>query len=539
MPNPIDVDLLQARAQALAASKRLDEAMELVSGQLEHHGEDPRFWVLYGMVLLANDRQEPAEAAGHRALELDHESLGALDLLIMCAHHAGQRKKALALARIMVQGAPNLAKGHFWVGLLLVRQSTNRTELDEAAAAMGRALEIDPEDPDHFRVAALIADLGGNTPRALEYLRAGLNVAPNDQGLLLASGVIDGAGAVVGDRGTLLRGMLAVNPLDDTVQADFAQLFLERLRPLGRLPWIHGMLGALIVQRGSGLPGILAAVMLLGLLAGAGWLRYRRAAMPLPSGYLDDIFTRFPSARTGIRLLAAAGATGLAGAVLGILAPDQHPGLLLVGAGAVLGFIGGTLLERASCAPPEAGAERPALIAHWHRRIGALLEAHWARFRWGCLGVLAVVLTLPALGHAAGMIVLVGAGWLLAVGVQLAILVLRLGPGENPWVKGQKLRSSARRAGLAGAGGGMQSVFYIGYHLFLPLMFLFLGIGLFAGAAGPSGGTGTPAGEDGNQPPAISPYLKPTPIPAPSITIEVPSFTPVEIPDFPRQTGRD
>ncbi|GAA1496862.1 tetratricopeptide repeat protein [Paeniglutamicibacter kerguelensis] len=539
MSNRIDVELLQARVQALAASKRLEEALDLVAGQLEHHGEDPRFWVVYGMVLLANDRQEAAEAAGRRALELEHDSLGALDLLIMCAHHAGQREKALALARVMVMAAPNLAKGHFWVGLLLVGNSTNRTELDEAAAAMGRALEIDPEDPDHFRVAALIADLGGNTPKALEYLRAGLNTAPNDHGLLLASGVIDGADAVVGDRGTLLRGMLAVNPLDDTVQADFAQLFLERLRPLGRLPWVHGMLGALVVERGSGLPGILAAVLLLGLLAGAGWLRYRRAAKPLPAGYVEEIFNRFPSARTGLRLLAAAGATGLAGTVLGILAPDQRPGLLLVGGGAVLGFIGGTLLDKASCAPPEAGAPRTALIAHWHRRIGALLEAHWARFRMGCLGILALVLTLPGMGPAAGMIVLIGAGWLLAVGAQLAILVLRLGPGENPWVKGRTLRSSAKRSGLAGIGGRMQSVFYIGYHLFLPLMFLSLGASMFAGGIGPGDGTGTPATKDGKQPQIDSPYLRPTPIPAPSITFEVPSFAPVEIPDFSKEAGSD
>ncbi len=85
----------------------------------------------------------------------------------------------------------------------------------------------------------------------------------------------------------------------------------------------------------------------------------------------------------------------------------------------------------------------------------------------------------------------------------------------------------------------MQSVFYIGYHLFLPLMFLSLGIGLFAGATGPSDGTGTPATKDGNQPQIDSPYLQPTPIPAPSITFEVPSFTPVEIPDFSQQAGRD
>lgn len=529
MAGTIDIDLLYARAQGLAAASRLEAALELVEGQRQQLAGEPRFWVLYGTLLLASKRSEEAEQAGRQALNLEPGSLSAVDLLIGCAHQGKDYGRAITLAQVMVEAAPNEARGHYWVGLLLVSQLNSRTELEEAARAMARALEIDPENPDHYRIAALIADFSGNTPAALEYLSSGLNIAPNHSGLLLASGVIDGAKAVVGDKSAVLRGLLAVNPMDSTAREELSETFLQKLAPLGRLPWVHGMLAALLVQRTGGLWGILAITLLTAAFGGYGWMKFKRAAAGLPSGYAGEVIAETPGAQTGVKMLAVSALTVALGAGWGSLAVDPRPGLLALGAGVVAGFVGSSLLEKAACSPPPKGADQRMQNRYLHQRIGLVLGAHRVRFWTGAFGLLVLVLSLPESSYAPGMIMIILAGWLMAIGSQLAIWTLRLGPGSNPWAISRKLKAPAQRRGPASVVGNLQGAFYIGMHFFFPMIILGLGVSVLSMGTAAYDTPSAPANERKNSPVPVYPIQTQTPdFKMPSI----PSMPSIDIPDF-------
>lgn len=536
MAGTMDFDLLSARVQGLGAASRMDEALHLAEGQREQLAADPRFWVLYGLVLLANDRAADAEAAGQQALALEPGSLSAVNLLTACAHHVGDGARAMELAHVMVHGAPNEALGHFWVATLLASKPSTRTELEEAASAIERALEIDPEDPDNYRLAALIADLSGKTPAALGYLSAGLAIAPNNSALLLASGEIDGARSVVGDHHAVLRGLLAVNPMNSLARDELSVSFLKKLAPLGRLPWLHGMSAALLVQRLGGLWGILAVVLLTAMFAGYGWKKYKAAASGLPDGYDRQVLAETPGASAGLKLLAASALSVLLGAGWGILAADQRPGLLVLGAGVAAGFVGASMLDKAGCAPPGPAATPETINNYLLRRSGAVLAAHGARFWMGALGVLILVLSFPDSSYAPGMIMLIWAGWLLGVGAQLATWALRLGPGGNPWTRGRTLKAAQRHRGVAGAVGNLQGAFYLGSHFLVPTLILIVGASIFN-----SGTQHLDAPRSPVQHPDRKPLKQlPAPIPKTDFTVPaIPTMPSIDIPDFSTRAPRD
>lgn len=530
MSTAIDIDLLVARAQAMAASGRLAEALEMFADQAGVHSSDPLFWMVYGRLLLADDQLEPAAAAARRILEVEEGSPDGLDILIDCAHRSDRHEEALSLAGVLLARAPDAAKAHAWFGVLLVDRRKTSADLDAAGSAMARALDLEPENPDYYRLAAVIASLRGYEKLALSYLGSGLAIAPNDRGLLRASEIIDGSSALVGDRARMLRGLLAANPLDDDLHGDFAQVFLGKLRPLAWLPWVYAMLGAVLIQRGSGAIGVVAALLLAAVLGGFGFMLYSRAARPLPDGYAGTIFDKAPAARTGLRLQLAAGLTGTVGIAAGILGIEQRWGLLLLGAGAVLAFVGGTLLDRAAAVPPEPGADAKHHVGYGQRRIAQLLGAHRKRFLIGAISLPAIVSTLPDMGPPAGMIMLVVAGWALAVGVQLAGWVLRIGPAENPWVRYRQLqRSGGQRS--AAFRGGAQSLLFICLQVLVPLLFVVLGLVFFTAPADSFDSVRSPV-QNGKPPTPLPSYLQPGYSPRPVPTFEIPTMPSIEIPDF-------
>lgn len=481
MAAPLELEIMWARAQALSVGSRVSEALELVEGQREYHGGESEYWIYFGLVLLANEKIQDAGAAARQSLELEPGTLAGIMLLTQCCYFAGDTERGLELARIMIEAAPNESHGHFWVAMILASTPRSRTQLEEAAAAITRALEIEPEDPDKHRVAAIIADLSGHSALALEHLKAGLAIAPNDKSLLLASGTIDGASTLVGERSTVLRSLLAVNPMDTEARGELEEVFLRRLQPLGRLPWLQGMLGALLVNLVFGWVGVIFAVLLVAAFGGYSVLKYQKAAAALPVGYDKDVLNANPLARNGLRLVAGSGALSVIGASVGMLLEDQRPGLLVISLGVVLGFAGGTLLDKAGSNPPPRNAPPAKHLSNMLIRTGIILSAHRVRFWMGAAGLLAFVVSLPDANYASAMIILIWGGWVLAVGVQIAYWSLRLGPNGNAWSRSKTLQSAEKRRGLALLSGSAQGVFYVALHVSTGLLAVNLGIASLAG----------------------------------------------------------
>ncbi|MDO5745957.1 MAG: hypothetical protein Q4P23_16000, partial [Micrococcaceae bacterium] len=369
----IELELLAARAQGLAASARIPEARDMVAGQREHHAHEAGFWVMFGSVLLANDEAPAAEDAARQALALEPDSLGAIDLLTQCTHRAGDIEQTLALARLMVQGAPGLARPHRWVALALLGRAGSRTDLEQAREAIELALEIEPGNPEHYLVASAIAALVRDTASMRHYLRAGLGIAPTNPELLRFATLLDDSGEVAGDKRGVLRGLLAMNPMDPGAREDLAERLLEACVPWGLVVWVYGMLSVLLVHLGSGAPAIAAGLGLVGLVASAAWWVWRRAVSQLPAGFARDVLRESRSARRSLRLLLASGAAVLVGGFVGLVGSWQVTGLGIVGAGTALGFAGWRLLSRSACDLPREPVQAARRDAYLNRRLELLL----------------------------------------------------------------------------------------------------------------------------------------------------------------------
>lgn len=520
MATPITIELLHARVQGLKAASRPAEALDLAAGQLEHLGDDSRFWIIFGFALLAQDRVADAQAAAQQAAQLEPGSPRVLNLLICCAHGAGEHERAVELAHQLVIADPTEAQGHYWIAVLYGGKPQSRNDLERAADAIAHALHLNPMDPEYYRLAALIADLSGKTSLAHEYLRTGLEIDPNNSSLLVASGQIDGAKKVVGERSDVLRSVLAVNPMDSTAQNELSEHFLLGLLPLGRLPWLHGIFAALALSMVQGLGGVLVGLAMMMLFAGLGWWNYRSAASGLPSGYPAEILRAKSSARRGVYLLGASVLGIGTGSVIAALMENQVPGLLLLGAGAMTGFIGEILLHKSAGAPVGAEATDQDKLRYKLRRFGLLLGGHRPRFWWGIVCVLGIGFSLQFASAATGMALVIGAGWLLGIGWQLVYWVLRLGPGNNPWSKSKSLKTKAKFGWMARAAGGMQGAYYLGLHLILPALIMTMGISLFAGESPASKRSETPVQQIDDS--RLAPVV-PTPV-VPSMEFSIPTL---------------
>lgn len=481
MATPITIELLHARVQGLNAASRPAEALDLVAGQLEHLGDDSRFWIIFGFALLAQNRVVDAQAAAQQAAQLEPGSPRVLNLLICCAHGAGEHEQAVELAHQLVIADPTEAQGHYWIAVLYGGKPESRNDLERAAEAIAQALHLNPMDSEYYRLAALIADLSGKTSLAHEYLRSGLELDPNNSALLVTSGQIDGARKVVGERSDVLRSVLAVNPMDSTAQDELSEHFLFRLLPLGRLPWLYGIFAALALSRVQGLWGVLLGFALMLLFAGLGWWNYHSAASRMPSGYPAEILRTNSSARRGVYLLGASVIGIGLGSVMAALMENQVPGLLLLGAGAMTGFVGEILLHRSAGAPVGSESSDHERLRYKHRRFGLLMDGHRPRFWWGIACVLAIGFSMDFASAATGMALVIGAGWLLGIGWQLLYWVLRMGRGNNPWSKSKSLKTKAKFGWMARVAGGLQGAYYLGLHLIFPALIMSMGISLFIG----------------------------------------------------------
>jgi tetratricopeptide (TPR) repeat protein len=137
-----------------------------------------------GKVLQIQGRLNEAEACFRRALELDHDYVGALIGLGTIAAANGDSQSALKRFETAVEIEPHDADAHF--ACAQVFETLGR--VDEALAAYFRTLEFNPLHPEvSQRIAAI--QLGRNQPdQALARLDQAVELAPEDGEVRLLRG---------------------------------------------------------------------------------------------------------------------------------------------------------------------------------------------------------------------------------------------------------------------------------------------------------------------------------------------------------------
>lgn len=315
MSQGTDLDQMMPRYQLLTTAGRLNEALKLVRAHVEEHRDDPRVWLVLAQALNNLGEGSDAEAAVRQALDLDPRSFMGLLNLSRALLLQGRQADARAAAEELTRWFPEEAGAHGW----LASVHNSGGSFREALASAEQALSLDPS-ADHYATAVEACSRLGDHEQARSMLADGLAVDPQHRELLLLSSWIANGAAVVGDQTELLTGMLAASPMDRAPLDRLTQEVLGRLRNLALLPWIQAVafcfLAPLIADVPAGGAAALAAYMGLGVVVRAV-IVLRRLSQKLPAGFLKDLLTASPAARTGLLALVA-GEVWVLGATLGV-----------------------------------------------------------------------------------------------------------------------------------------------------------------------------------------------------------------------------
>ncbi|GAB3621569.1 hypothetical protein GCM10027417_28310 [Glutamicibacter endophyticus] len=485
----LDFDTLAVRVRHALAISQPETARRLLAEHLTEHRGEPHFWLYYAAALLALERNVEAEQAARQGLDLNHQIPNLAELLANAVYAQGRVDEAIALIRVLIEQFPEYPGGHYRFGLFLLSRSASRDDLVLARAAFDHALHLDPEDPYVYQAAAVAADLMDDRTAAQQYLRTGLSLAPQDEGLKLAAMTIDGGEKVVGDGGALLRGMIAQNPTDERLHRDFAGQFVSRAATLSNLLWLHipvvAALAAFGARASEGARWLVVSLIVLatGALVGYGYLRLRQVAQHMPAGYLKDVMAAHrPLGRAG--MVAGAGLlAGAAGAVGAVFEPSLSVSmaLLLLGALAAQFAIQGTLRQAAAPVPRTADVEQ--FERFGLRRSGMLAAGGLRRLLTG--GVIFVLIMLcTGIDSPLGGVIAVALGLgLLSTGCVVGYWQLRLGPRRNAWAVGSTISTSARFRRWALVRGNLGALYYVAAHLIGAALFLLMGAALLAEGA--------------------------------------------------------
>lgn len=520
----MDYETLSTRVRHHLATGREAQAVQLLRENLDEHRDQLNFWLLYSLGLINTGQHSEAEQAARTAISLNPEFAGAGVYLAIAVSKQGRRDEALAIINHVISIDPELPEAHYRLALILLSGVRNKDEISVARQAAEHALKLDPEDPDYYQSAAIAADLSGDNSSALGYLRAGLHIDPNHQGLLLASGSIKNSGKIVGERGQLLRGMIASDPMNEQLHEDFSETFLGKLGVYTNRFWVFFPVLAVVSQLGSlGGPsgnflGLVAVVLVADLFGLWIWRVYRMAAKPLPVGYMDDVNRTYPLLPKALRCYQASWGLGLAGALLGLFTPTLMGGVVLMLLGVGLAQLAGSWIGREIAGVPQEPRDKEAISRFLLRRSGLAAGGIGTRFLCLLISLICVaVMIINETKHVAVALGAIGIG-LLVPGIQLALWQFRLGWRGNAFAYGTALQSSAKSRNFAMMRGNIGGLYFVGAHLVVGLIAGGLTAGILLGPSVPFESTdNTPIKKDNN---LSKNYQIPTPIDSDDLQLE-------------------
>jgi tetratricopeptide (TPR) repeat protein len=163
--NPASTDALQGLMNIYLALKQPDQALAAARGQIAKSPNTSGFYDLLGTALSQNKKDfGSAEAAFHKAVELDKNNSDALFKLAQVEVAEGSTSQALATDLQSIKDHPRDIAFYLLAGMMYESQNN----FDQAKAMYQQALNIKPDDPvASNNLAYLMLQQGGNADVAL------------------------------------------------------------------------------------------------------------------------------------------------------------------------------------------------------------------------------------------------------------------------------------------------------------------------------------------------------------------------------------
>lgn len=467
----MNLDVLNTRVIHHLATGRAQEAADLLRDHLEEHQDSAEFWLLYSGSQLSLEHWKDAEEAARRSLTLTNANPIAAEHLAFSLLKQQRRSEALAVINWVIELAPEYARGHYWLSAILLSNLENNDERILARQAIEHALHLDPDEPDFYLCAAMVAEVQDDNQGALAFLQSGLYIAPQHQGLLRAARHVDNSQSLVGDHSQLLMGLLANDPMNEGLHEDLAQSFVAKQTVYADRFWLFIPLLAVLASLGSGanlngpLLAIPAILIATGLFTAWCYQTYRGSAKHLPAGYRKEIDARYsllPKAFWAYRISLG---LSLGGAIVGCFLPVAGASVMLLAI--VLSQLAVAGINREASDPPTDRTDRREVKHYLLRLTGAYASGFWKRMLFlliqvGFFGICMAgerELAAVPLGS-------IGVGMLLT-GWMLAICSIRLGFKDNAFALGLSMNAPAKRRNLARFRGIIGGIYAIMIYLII------------------------------------------------------------------------
>ncbi|EMP57142.1 hypothetical protein MSNKSG1_00928 [Marinobacter santoriniensis NKSG1] len=169
-----------ARASALLAEQgKVDEALTRIRTMRESHpAQAENFWLLEVNLLLDENRQQAALDSATQALEAFPDNAQIRYARGMLYDSMDQPQKAEADLRQIIETEPNNAVALNALGYIL---TTRSDRLEEARQYIGRALQLDPENPAILDSMGWVLYREGRLQPALQYLKKAWEAYPDPE----------------------------------------------------------------------------------------------------------------------------------------------------------------------------------------------------------------------------------------------------------------------------------------------------------------------------------------------------------------------
>ena len=150
------------------------------------------------------ERGDPvaAEASYRRAIELQPAHVDAIGNLAVVLEVQGRLDDAFNAYGLLLHAAPGYARGYFLIGLFLCNHAADAEHMQQSAACLRRAWELDPRNVRALRLLGVVLYSMGQSEAAMQVYREWLERIPDDplaQHMLAACGGAP-APARAGDR---------------------------------------------------------------------------------------------------------------------------------------------------------------------------------------------------------------------------------------------------------------------------------------------------------------------------------------------------
>lgn len=503
-----------ARAGSLRALGQLDIAERVLRDALAQAPGDPELLSEWAALHQARGDLQQAEQAARAAVQAAPDTLPPYLRLVAVLIAAGRGPEARVITARLVPMAPDVAG--LWAQHAIASIDARGRRLPEVRQAYERAIELEPDSPDWYALAAICERAHRNTHFARELVVEGLQRAPQHPGLL----ALRAEYAPVADQPDLLLDLLVSNPGDEESRELLDAAVTWERRAAAAVALLPAVVSAVLLGAGPGIVGAVVTTLAAVLGAVGAWLvlrRYRRRRDRLPASYLQTLPRRGAALATwgGIAtgaLVVVALALRWAAPVLP--GPDTLPAALASGTATVLGLASVVALLPGDDRVLRTARNRTGRVA-WGTawQFGSLRQelALWSGLAVGVLGIVATSTSLAAAAPA---------GLVTAVAWPTALVTA-------------SMFVEAFRAGRFAAQRYFRSL-GIRYRLFLLVMLTAGLVGVGAAGLQAPGDRGT-----SDAPEPASSYSVPgfpdrtvTPVPVP--TFSIPSF---DLPTVPPITG--